>query len=263
MGLEGKVCVVTGAGSGIGRATAIEMSRQGAKVVLSDVNDANGESATAEITGAGGEALYRHCDMSAPGEITALMDAAVEAFGSLDVLHNNAGVHESVFTDKMTVQDLPIEVWDKVLSINLTGVFLAARAAFPHMQRNGGGAIVNAGSTASILGFPMCPAYTAAKHAVSGLTKMMAIDFREANIRANCYAPASIDTAMVSKYYETAEDPEMVKSYMAASHLNGRLGTADEVAKLVCFLASDDASFINGVTYLIDGGALAWRGTIA
>jgi NAD(P)-dependent dehydrogenase (short-subunit alcohol dehydrogenase family) len=109
----------------------------------------------------------------------------------------------------------------------------------------------------------MCPVYTTAKHGVAGLTKMMAVDFREANIRANCYAPASIDTAMVSKYYESAEDPELVKSYMAASHLNGRLGTAEEVAKLVCFLASDDASFINGVVYLIDGGALAWRGNVS
>ena len=207
--------------------------------------------------------LFAKYHMRSPAEIQALMDGAVAEFGRLDVLHNNAGVHESVFTDRMTVQDIPIEVWDTVLDINLKGVLLAARAAFPHMQAAGGGAIVNAGSTASVLGFPMCPAYTAAKHAVSGLTKMMAIDFREANIRANCYAPASIDTAMVSKYYESAEDPEAVKSFMAASHLNGRLGTAEEVAKLVCFLASDDASFINGVTYLIDGGSLCWRGTIS
>jgi NAD(P)-dependent dehydrogenase (short-subunit alcohol dehydrogenase family) len=201
--------------------------------------------------------------MRSAADIQALMDGAVATFGSLDVLHNNAGVHESVFTDKMTVQDVPLEVWDAVMDINLKGVFLAARAAYPHMQAAGGGSIVNAGSTASLLAFPMCPVYTTAKHGVAGLTKMMAIDFREANIRANCYAPASIDTAMVSKYYESAEDPELVKSYMAASHLNGRLGTAEEVAKLVCFLASDDASFINGVVYLIDGGALAWRGNVS
>ncbi|MBM3678975.1 MAG: SDR family oxidoreductase, partial [Actinobacteria bacterium] len=252
----------TGGGGGIGRATAIEMARQGARVVVSDVNDAGGEGTVAAIAGAGGTSVYRRCDMRSADEIEGLMAHAVATYGKLDVLHNNAGVHESVFTDRMTVQDVPLEVWDAVMDINLKGVFLAARAAYPHMKAVGGGSIVNAGSTASVLGFPMCPVYTTAKHGVAGLTKMMAIDFREANIRANCYAPASIDTAMVSKYYESAEDPELVKSYMAASHLNGRLGTAEEVAKLVCFLASDDASFINGVVYLIDGGALAWRGTV-
>ena len=107
----------------------------------------------------------------------------------------------------------------------------------------------------------MCPAYTSAKHAIVGLTKCMAIDFRNDNIRANCYCPASIDTAMVQKFWEAAEDPEMIKSFLTGSHLNKRLGRPEEVAKLVCFLASDDASFINGAAYLIDGGAMAWRGT--
>ena len=169
MGLEGKVCVVTGAGSGIGRAAAVEMARQGGKVVVSDVNDASGQETLAEITAGGGEAIYLHCDMRNGAEIEALMAGAVAAFGRLDVLHNNAGVHESVFTDKMTVQDVPLEVWDAVMDINLKGVFLAARAAYPHMKAAGGGSIVNAGSTASLLAFPMCPVYTTAKHGVAGL----------------------------------------------------------------------------------------------
>lgn len=261
MALTGKVCVVTGSGSGIGRAAAVEMARQGGKVVVSDVNDANGAGTVEEIQAEGGEAVYIHADMRSPSDITALMDGAVEAFGSLHVLHANAGVHESDFTESMTVDSLPIEVWDTLIDINLKGVWLCARAAFPHMKAAGGGAIVNAGSTASMTGYPMCPAYTATKHAIVGLTKCMAIDFREANIRANCYCPASIDTAMVQKFWEAAEDPEMVKSFMTGSHLIKRLGRPEEVAKLVCFLASDDASFINGAAYLIDGGSLAWRGT--
>lgn len=261
MALTDKVCVVTGSGSGIGRAAAVEMARQGGKVVVSDVNDANGAGTVAEIEGEGGEAVYIHADMRSASDIAALMDGAVAAFGRLDVLHANAGVHESDFTPDMTVDSLPVEVWDTLMDINLKGVWLCAKNAYPHMKAAGGGAIVNAGSTASLLGYPMCPAYTATKHAIVGLTKCMAIDFREANIRANCYCPASIDTAMVQKFWESAEDPEMVKTFLSGSHLIKRLGRPEEVAKLVCFLASDDASFINGAAYLIDGGSLAWRGT--
>ncbi len=261
MALDGKVCVITGSGGGIGKATAVEMARQGAKVVVSDVNDENGNGTVEEIRATGGEATYKHADMSAADEIGALMQHAADTFGRLDVLHNNAGIHESDLTTDMTVQDLPIEVWDRLMDINLKGVWLGARAAFPHMQKAGGGAIVNASSTAGMTGYPMCPAYTSAKHAIVGLTKCMAIDFREAGIRANCYCPASVDTQMVAKFYEAAEDPDMVKSFMTASHLfPKRLGRPEEVAKLVCFLASDDASFINGSAFLIDGGSLAWRG---
>jgi NAD(P)-dependent dehydrogenase (short-subunit alcohol dehydrogenase family) len=262
MRLEGKVCVVTGSGSGIGRATAIEMAREGGKVVVSDVNDANGESTATAIRDAGGDAAYVRADMSSNDDILALMAAAVDRFGALHVLHNNAGIHESDLTTDMTVETLPIEVWDRLMDINLKGVWLAARAAFPHMRDSGGGAIVNAGSTASLAGYPNCPAYTTAKHAIVGLTKCMALDFRQAGIRANCYCPASVDTAMVSKFWEAAEDPDLVKSFMTSTHLfPKRLGYPEEVAKLVCFLASEDASFINGAAFLIDAGSLAWRGS--
>lgn len=263
MSLEGKVCVVTGSGGGIGRATAVEMARQGARVVVSDIDDDRGQETVGLVAEEGGKATYFHADMRSASDISGLMEHAVRTFGRLDVLHNNAGVHESSFVrEGMTVDALPIEVWDAVIEINLKGAWLAARAAFPHMRESGGGAIVNAGSTASLAGYPMCPAYTATKHAIVGLTKCMAIDFREAGIRANCYCPASIDTAMVAGFWESADDPELVRSFMAASHLYPkRLGRPEEVAKLVCFLASDDASFINGATILIDAGSLAWRGS--
>jgi NAD(P)-dependent dehydrogenase (short-subunit alcohol dehydrogenase family) len=262
MKLEDKVCIVTGSGGGIGRATAIEMAREGGKVVVSDVNDEAGAGTVEAIRGAGGEAVYVHADMSSNDDILALVQAAVDTFGRLDVLHNNAGIHESDLTTDMTVDTLPIEVWDRLMDINLKGVWLAARAAFPHMRDSGGGAIINAGSTASLAGYPNCPAYTTAKHAIVGLTKCMALDFREAGIRANCYCPASVDTAMVSKFWEAAEDPELVKSFMVTTHLfPKRLGYPEEIAKLVCFLASEDASFINGAAILIDAGSLAWRGS--
>jgi NAD(P)-dependent dehydrogenase (short-subunit alcohol dehydrogenase family) len=261
MALEGKVCVVTGSGSGIGRATAIEMARQGASVVVSDVNDEHGNATVETIRGDGGDATYRHADMSVDDDVVALMQHAVDTYGKLDVLHNNAGIHETDLTTALTVHELPVEVWDRLMDINLKGVWLGARAAYPHMQRAGGGAIINAGSTASVTGYPMCPAYTSAKHAIVGLTKCMAIDFRDAGIRANCYCPASVDTAMVSKFWEAAEDPDVVRSFMTASHLfPKRLGKPEEIAKLVCFLASDDASFVNGAAIVIDAGSLAWRG---
>ena len=263
MQLQGKVCVVTGSGSGIGRATALEMARRGAKVVVSDINDEAGRDSVAQITDAGGEATYIHADMLSADDIAGLMQGAVDAFGRLDILHNNAGVHETDFTQATAVDTLPEEVWDRVVGINLKAVWLCARAAVPHMRAAGGGAIVNAGSTASYLGYPMSPAYTSTKAAILGLTKCMAIDFAKDNIRVNCYCPAAIDTPMVAKYWEAAEDPETIKTMLVGSHLIKRLGRPEEVAKLVCFLVSDDASFITGAAYLIDGGSLAWRGSEA
>ena len=261
MRLEGKVCVVTGSGSGIGRATAIEMAREGGKVVVSDVNDDAGAETVAAITGAGGEAVYAHADVTSGDDVTALMQSAVDSFGRLDVLHNNAGVHETDFTTETAVDTLPEEVWDRVFAINLRAVWTCTRAAVPHMRAAGGGAIVNAGSTASYLGYPMSPAYTSTKAAILGLTRCMAIDFAKDAIRVNCYCPAAVDTPMVSKYWEAADEPEVIKSMLVGSHLVKRLGRPEEVAKLVCFLASDDASFITGAAYMIDGGSLAWRGS--
>ena len=261
MRLRDKVCVVTGSGSGIGRATAIEMAREGAKVVVSDVNDDNGAETVKAIRDARGEAVYAHADVTSADDVTALMQAAVDAFGRLDVLHNNAGVHETDFTTETAVDTLPEEVWDRVFAINLKAVWTCTRAAVPHMRAVGGGAIVNAGSTASYLGYPMSPAYTSTKSAILGLTRCMAVDFAKDSIRVNCYCPAAVDTPMVSKYWEAADDPETIKSMLVGSHLVKRLGRPEEVAKLVCFLASDDASFITGAAYLIDGGSLAWRGS--
>ena len=262
--LDGKVCIVTGSAGGIGRATAIEMARQGAgAVVVTDVDDEAGEQTAREIQGAGGTATYIHCDVEQPEQIRALIDQTVEEFGGIDVLHNNAGVQESYYTSDLTVETLPEEVWDKVYNINLRAVWLATKYAAPHMRRSDRGAvIVNAGSTGSLMAYPACPVYAPTKGGVVQLTKATALDLAP-DVRCNCYCPGSVDTAMVDRFRKAAEDPEALERFMVSTHLIPRLGRPEEVAKLVCFLASEDAAWITGSVYLIDGGSLTWRGANA
>lgn len=261
MQLAGKICVVTGAAAAIGRTTAIEMAHQGATVVVSDVNDAAGEATADTIRSGGHDAIYVHADMQLEEDIRALMDTAGTTFGRIDVLFNNAGVHETAMSSETAVDTMPRTVWDKVLAINLTAVWLCTKYAVPHMRKAGGGAIINISSVGGLVGFPRGPAYSASKAGVINLTRCIAVDGAKDNIRANCVCPASIETDMVTKYIQSAADPEAIQRALVGSHLIKRLGTQEEVAKLVCFLASDDASFINGSAYLIDGGSLAWRGS--
>jgi NAD(P)-dependent dehydrogenase (short-subunit alcohol dehydrogenase family) len=259
--LEDKVCVVTGAGSGIGRETAIEMGRRGARVVVSDVVDAAGEETVALAEAEGGRARYVHCDVRDPAQIEALMAAADDAYGSIDVLHNNAGVQESDFTTDTAVDTLPNDVWDALYEINLRAVWLATKFAAPYLRRSQRGpAIVNASSTGGLTGYPMCPAYNATKGAVIQLTKATAIDLAP-TVRCNCYCPAAVDTPMVQKYFAAAEDEGALRAALVGSHLIPRLGEPSDIASLVCFLASDEASWITGTAITIDGGSLAWRGS--
>lgn len=260
--LDEKICLVTGSASGIGRATAIEMARQGAGgVMVSDINDEAGRETAQLVTEAGGEADYRHCDMRDPEEVRALVDGTAERFGGLDVLHNNAGVHESDFTAELSVESLPEDIFERVYQINLRGPWLAMKYAAPHLRRSQRGpSIVNAGSTGGLTGYPSMNAYGATKAGLIQLTRCVAVDLAP-GVRVNCYTPASVDTPMVQKFYEAAEDKEAIKSSMVASQLIPRLGEPVEVAKLVCYLASDDAAWITGSAFSIDGGCLAWCGT--
>jgi len=261
--LEDKVCVVTGAGGGIGRAAALEMSRQGARVVVADINDDGGNETVQLVSDGGGEAHYVRCDVRDSGQVKALMSQAADRFGGIDVLHNNAGVHESDFTGELQVDTLPEDVWDKVYEINLRGVWYCTRYAAPYLRESPRGpAIVNAASTGGVTGYPMASAYCATKGGVIQLTKTTAIDLAP-NVRCNCYCPAAVDTPMIQKYFDAAEDKEAITKMLIGSHLIPRVGKPEEVAKLVCFLASDDAAWITGSAYMIDGGSLAWRGAAA
>jgi NAD(P)-dependent dehydrogenase (short-subunit alcohol dehydrogenase family) len=262
MRLENKVAIVTGAGQGIGEAAAIKMAQEGAKVVVSDVNEETGNAVAGKIRDAGGESVFVRADVSDVEDVKALMAATKEAFGRLDVLHNNAGVHETNFTEEAQSFALSEEVWDKVVGINLKGVWMCSKYAAPLLGEDGGGAIVNAASIGGLIGYPMGSAYGPSKAGVVQLTRVMAIELAPRNIRVNCYAPGNVDTPMVQKYYESGppEEQEMIKAQVVGTHLFKRLGRPEEVANLVVFLGSDESSMMTGACVTIDLGTLAWRG---
>ncbi|MCW2530057.1 MAG: glucose 1-dehydrogenase [Pseudonocardiales bacterium] len=257
--LEDRICLVTGASQGMGRAAAIEMARQGAAAVaVLDVQRDKGEETAALVREAGAKSVYIACDLRRRDEIAAAVATTVEQFGGLDVLHNNAGVLERTFTNDVDFDTLPEELWDLVMDINLKAVWLMSRFAAPHLRRSQRTpAIVNAASTAGYVAYSHA-IYGVSKAALIQLTKTMAVTMSP-EVRVNCYSPGTIDTEMSHGAAAAgADDPRVAK--MTAENLIPRRGTVEEVAKLVCFLASPDASFITGASYLIDGGSLAWRG---
>lgn len=262
--LDGKVCIITGGGSGMGRACAIEMAAQGARVVVADINETAAGETLEAILAVGGEGATFPCNLREPAEIKDLMKFTADRFGGIDVLHNNAAVHETALTSKTSIEELPEDIWDAVYEINLKAIWLTIKFAFPFLkQSRRGPAIVNVASTGSFVSYPQAGAYCATKGGVLMLTKAAAVDLAPHNIRCNCYCPGAIDTPMVQKYYEAAPDKEAIMAVMTGAHLIRRLGKPEEIAKLACFLASDDSSFITGAAYVIDGGTLAWRGTHA
>lgn len=245
--LINKVAFVTGSGSGIGRAIALLYAAEGAKVVVSDINDARGEAVVKEITDLGGDAIYVKANTAVPEEVANLVDKTVEKYGKLDIACNNAGIGgENNFTG-----DLSLEGWKNIVDINLNGVFYGCKYAIEQMLKNDGGAIVNLGSIHSITGVPGSVGYAATKHAVLGLTRTAGSEYAAQNIRINAVGPGYIDTPLL----DVIDDG--TKKILVSKHPVGRLGTAEEVAKLVLFLSSDNASFINAGYYAIDGGYTA------
>lgn len=247
--LKSKVALVTGASSGIGRATALTFAREGARVIVSDVNTVQGEATAEMVRAAGGDAKFVQADVGKPADAKALVDAAVSFYGRLDIACNNAGIGGPV---AMTA-DYPIDGWEKVLNINLSGVFFGMQAQITAMLKNGGGSIVNMASVLGSVGGARSPAYTAAKHGVIGLTQTAAWEYGTKGVRINAVGPGFIHTPMV---HNLEADPA-ANAALIAAHALGRLGRPEEVAELVTWLASDRASFATGGFYPVDGGYLA------
>jgi len=252
--VEGKIALVTGAGSGIGRATALKFAKEGAKVLVSDVDRDGGNQTVALIRDQEGEANFFKADISMTEDVDALVEHAVATYGRLDCACNNAGIIGTI----APLIDQSDEDFDKVMAINLRGVFLCLRAEIRAMLKTGGGTIVNVSSVGGLTGTPGFVGYVAAKHGVNGLTKNAALEYVTQNIRVNSVCPGGIETPMLESIFEQAA-PHLNAGPKAPApaHPIGRLGTADEVANLIVWLCSPSASFMTGTHIPIDGGAVA------
>ena len=248
--VDGKIALVTGGGSGIGRATALTFAREGAKVVVADVVVDGGEETVRLIKAAGGEAVFVKADMAKAAEVEALVQKAVATYGRLDCAHNNAGIEGAT----ARTADYREEDWDRVISINLTGVWFCMKYEIAQMLKQGGGAIVNTASDAGLLGVPQMPAYVASKHGVVGLTKTAALEYAKSGIRVNAVCPGVIKTPMVDRI--TGQRAGRAER-MAAAEPVGRMGKPEEIAEAVVWLCSDAASFVTGLPMPVDGGIIA------
>jgi NAD(P)-dependent dehydrogenase (short-subunit alcohol dehydrogenase family) len=247
--LKNKVVLVTGAASGIGRAIALVAAREGARLVLSDLDAHAGNETAKQVRAVGAEALFADSDAGKSDDAQALVDQAMAHYGRLDGACNNAGIGGA----SAPLADYPLDAWAQVINVNLSGVFYGMRAQIPAMLLNGGGAIVNTASILGMVGMATAPAYTAAKHGVLGLTQSAAIAYSGQGVRINAVGPGFIHTPMV----HALEDDPIVKAALIAAHPIGRLGLPEEVAELVVWLASTRASFVTGAYYPVDGGYLA------
>jgi len=242
----GKVALITGGNSGIGRATAIEFAQHGAKVVITGRREKEGHEVIAEIKALGGEAIFAKTDVSKESDVKAMIERTLETFGRLDCAFNNAGIEETL----TPLSNQTEETYDQIMDINVKGVWLSLKHEIPAMLKTGGGAIVNSSSIAGLVGFAMAPVYVASKHAVIGLTKSIALEYAKQNVRVNAVAPGSIETRMLRDF---ASAPE-VRQMLEAGHPMGRIGQPKEVASTVIWLCSGGASFVTGQTLAIDGG---------
>jgi NAD(P)-dependent dehydrogenase (short-subunit alcohol dehydrogenase family) len=247
--LSGKAAIVTGAGAGIGKAAALLFAREGASVVAGVYEDSNAAQLEQEAAGLPGALAIVPCDVTRDEDAARLAAAARSRFGGLDILVNNAGI-----AIPGTVTDTSDEDWNRVIDVNLKGVFRCSRHAVPLMVERGGGSIVNVSSINGIRGNTRLFAYSASKGGVVGVTMAMAIDHAPQNIRVNCVCPAAIDTEMTRRSIASAADPSKQRQALIAKHPLGRIGRAEEVAYAILFLASDEASFISGVALPVDGG---------
>ena len=245
-----KTAIVTGAGSGIGLATTQRLATEGATVIMADVRDADDEAAG--IIESGNTARFVLTDVSQESQVRALVDEVVSSHGRVDILVNNAGIAFA-----RTVPDTTLEEWDRLMNVNLKGVFLCSRAVIPSMQQQGGGVIVNVSSEQGLVGASENAAYTATKGGVIQLTKSMAIDHGQDGIRVNCVCPGPVKTPLFDGFVDSVEDPEAeIRSFVEATILK-RLGRPEEIASVIAFLASEESSYMTGSVVVADGGLTA------
>ena len=248
--LENKVALVTGAGSGIGRASSLILAREGAKMVVSDIDASGAEETLSLIKERGGDGVFVHADVSKSNDVQELISRAVSTYGRLDCAYNNAGI-EGYMSGRL--HEYPEETWDRLVDINIKGVWLCLKYEIPLMLEQGGGAIVNTASVAGLVGARRLSAYIASKHAVVGLTKAAALEYAQDGIRVNAVCPGTIDTPMLDRLiagWKTDED-------MNTRQPIGRMGTPAEVAETVAWLCSDAASLVTGIAMAVDGGQTA------
>lgn len=246
--LENKVAIITGAAAGIGKATALQFAEEGAKVVVSDINEENGNKVVKKIKDNGGEAIFVKADASSADDNEMLVKKAVDTFGGLHIAVNNAGIGGPL----SLTADYPLNGWGKVIDLNLNGVFYGMKYQIAAIKKAGGGSIVNIASILGQAGTRQSPAYVAAKHGVVGLTKAAALEYAQENIRINSVGPGYINTPLI----ENSLDKETIEA-LKGMHPVGRLGESEEVAELILWLASDKSSFVTGSYYPVDGGYLA------
>ena len=248
--LDGKVALITGAGSGIGRASALAFAREGAKVAVADIVVDGGEETVRMVKEAGGEAFFIKVDVSNAADVEAMVNKVVETYGRIDCAYNNAGI-EGVIA---STEEYSEEMFDKVIDINLTGVWLCMKYELPHMLKQGSGSIVNTASGAGLVGVAGMSAYVASKHGVVGLTKTAALEYAKSGIRVNAVCPGLIQTPMVERI--TNDQPQLGEALVAAEPV-GRTGKPEEIAESVVWMCSDAASFVTGHSMSVDGGFVA------
>lgn len=244
--------IVTGAASGIGRATALRLSAEGYPIAVVDVDSAGLEDTTQRIEEAGGQAVPYTLDVTDGDAVSQGVEAIADRHGGIAVLVNNAGVGVAA-----RLADTTDEQWHRVMEVNVTGPFLMTRAVLPHMIQDGGGAIVNVASVAAVIGVKNRAAYTTSKHAVVGLTRAVAVDYAHEGIRVNAICPGTVATEWIDKILADAPDPAAARRSMEERQLDGRMGSPEEVAAGIAFLVSDDGRFVNGSAFVMDGGMSA------
>jgi len=249
MKLKDKVAIITGAASGIGKAAAVAFSNEGSRVCIIDIDEENGESVLSEIKEQGGNAIFISADVAKSDDVKSSVDQCFVEFGSIDILINNAAV-----AIKKNIIELEEHEWDRIINVNLKSMYLYSHLVIPNMIRNGGGVVLNLSSITGLVAVNDLPAYCASKAGVIGLTRAMALDHAGQGVRVNCICPSGIKTAQMEWYFQQAEDPEKERQRVIDLHPVGRMADSSEVANLLVYLSTDEASFITGAVHTIDGG---------